>query len=111
LNTAGRRLVESEIGLGRLAEDCARLALTFRPGPSPWQSWESLATVDQPESIRRLRPNTVDVSKEEVNVALMGGFEHYGYKLTRQPGPVWRLEWYTDDLSEPLLTIPHKATD
>ena len=90
----GRRRLEYELGLARLARDCVGVVeARGRPGDQQvLRAYESGSA-----AIQRLRPSYVIVEHDRLRIELHGGFDHYGYRLTRdEKNGRWLLEWYTE---------------
>jgi hypothetical protein len=90
----GRTRLEYELGLAHLASNCVGVVeARGRPGEQQMlRAYESGSA-----AIQRLRPSYVIVEHDRVRIELHGGFDHYGYRLTRDnKNGRWVLEWYTE---------------
>jgi hypothetical protein len=96
---AALRLLEENIGVSRLARDCVDV-LASRGGPGTFERGRDPKVEDaelRSTVIRRLRPRYVLAQVNSLRIELHGGFDHYGYELTKdEPNGRWVLRWYTE---------------
>ena len=93
--TAGRKSLERSIGTCRIAGECVKLF-----GECSAADKYGWVTVDSAASpvLTRLKPAYIHVWPGGVKVEFGGGFEHYGYRVSKdESGTQWVLEWYSTE--------------
>lgn len=87
----GRKRLEADIGISRLARDCETLyGDCTRTSTTGWVDIPSNAM----PTIGRLKPTWVHVHQKGLRIELHGGHDHYGYvMIMNAENTMWNLVW------------------